>query len=271
MAGIHLWHRIYADFLMPSRLPVYRQLLETAQAAGYGIVSVERFWTLTSGGTVEPGGPRLVLRHDIDTDPGTAAAMWAIDRDLGVESSWFFRLATVDLGLMAEIAAGGSHVSYHYEELATVAKRRRLRSGSDLTAHLPEARESFRLDLGRLRELTGLPMRTVAAHGDFMNRRLGVPNQAILADPGFRREVDVELEAYDDALLRLLPTRYTDVGHPTYWSPGDPNDAIHRGDPTIQVLVHPRHWRVARVINARDDLGRLTEGLRLAIPIGRGR
>ncbi len=71
-----------------------------------------------------------MLRHDVDTDPGTAAAMWDIERELGVESSYFFRLSTLAPALMADIAAGGSEASYHYEEVATVAKRRRLRTPS---------------------------------------------------------------------------------------------------------------------------------------------
>jgi len=263
--------RIYSDFLMPSRLDAYRELLESSQAAGYEIVSLERLWDLVVNGDPDPARRLLVLRHDIDTDGATAAAMWAIDRAMGVRSSYFFRLATLDVTLMADITAGGGHASYHYEELASVAKRRRLRSGPALLAHLPEARDLFQREIERLRTLTGLPMRVVAAHGDFVNRQLGVPNQEILADPAFRREVGIDLEAYDQVLLERLPERYSDVAHPRYWTPGDPAVAIHRGEPAIQVLVHPRHWRVARATNLRDDAQRLVEGVRFAIPRGRGR
>ena len=266
-----LRHRIYADFLMPSRLGAYRGLLESALDVGYEIVSVERMWSIIVADRLDPARRVLVLRHDIDTDPGTAAAMWAIDRDLGVRSSYFFRLSTLDPALMAEIAARGGEASYHYEELATVAKRRRLRSGLDLIAHLPEARDRFRRNLTRLRETTGLPMRVVASHGDFVNRALQSPNWLILDDPAFRHQVDVELETYDEALLRHLPSRYTDALYPEYWSPGDPAEAIRRREPTIQVLVHPRSWRAARATNARDDLRRLAEGLRFGLPLGPSR
>jgi hypothetical protein len=263
--------RIYADFLMPSRLGAYRGLLESALAADYQIVSVEHMWSIIAADRLDPTRRVFVLRHDIDTDPATAAAMWAIDRDLGVESSYFFRLSTLDPALMADIAAGGSQASYHYEELATVAKLRRLRSGSDAIAHLPEARDRFRRNLTRLREITGLPMRVVASHGDFVNRALKSPNWLILDDPAFRHQVDVELETYDEALLRHLPSRYTDALYPEYWKPDDPAEAIRRLEPTIQVLVHPRSWRVARATNAHDDLRRLAEGLRFGLPLGRSR
>jgi hypothetical protein len=33
--------------------------------------------------------------------------------------------------------------------------------------------------------------------------------------------------------------------------------AIARGEPVIHTLAHPRHWRAARAVNARDDIRRL--------------
>ncbi len=256
-----LRHRIYADFLMPSRLESYRGLLELALGAGYRIVSIETFWQLIAGDAVDSGGRYVVLRHDIDTDPGTAQAMWDIERRLGVESSYYFRLSTTEPGLMRGIAEGGSHASYHYEELATIAKQRHLRRAADVLDHLPEARALFQENLGRLRSATGLPMRVVASHGDFVNRAVGVANRAILDDPEFRRSVGVELEAYDEAFVRHLTSRYSDTHHPRYWVSGDPEDGIARREAVIQLLVHPRHWRVHRVVNAADDIRRVGEGL----------
>jgi hypothetical protein len=212
-----------------------------------------------------------VLRHDVDTDPRTAAAMWDIDRRLGVESSYFFRLSTIAPALMAGIARGGGEASYHYEELSSVAKRRGLRSRSDAICHLPEARDEFAENLGRLRTMTGLPMRVVAAHGDFVNRRLGIPNWVILADPEFRQRLYIDLETYDDAFLRRLPSQHMDAPHPRYWAYTDPADAIRAGEPAMSVLVHPRHWRVDPLGNARDDLRRLVEGVRFEVAAGRRR
>ena len=107
----------------------------------------------------------MVLRHDVDTDPGTAAAMWDIDRGLAVESSYFFRLSTLAPALMADIAAGGSEASYHYEELSSVAKRRRLRNRSDALRALPEARERFSENFQKLRVVTrGLRVVSVLPH-----------------------------------------------------------------------------------------------------------
>ena len=259
-----LRHRIYADFLMPSRLGAYRGLLELALGAGYRVVSIETFWQLIGGGAVDRGGRYLILRHDIDTDPATARAMSDIERGLGIESSYYFRLSTMDLELMRAIAEAGAQASYHYEEVATIAKQRHLRHTADVLDHLPEARALFQENLARLRASTGLSMRVVASHGDFVNRAVGVANRAILDDPEFRRTVGVELEVYDEAFVGQLTSRYSDTHHPRYWASGDPQAGIARGEAVIQVLVHPRHWHSRRLVNAADDIRRVGEGMAYA-------
>ena len=257
-----VWNRIYADFLMPSRLGHYAGLLETALGGAYDVTGIERFWRMATSPSGLPAGRYFVLRHDIDTDPGTAGAMWRIERALGVCSSYFFRLSTRDDALMSEIAAGGGEVGYHYEELSTVARQQRLRTPEEALRALPEARQRFQENLGALRSMTGLPLRVAASHGDFVNRRLKVSNATILEDRPFRHEVGIELEGYDDDLISRMPVRSTDAAPPQPWRYNDPVAAMARREPVVYTLVHPRHWRVARTVNARDDVTRLWEGLR---------
>ena len=266
-----LLDRVRSDFLMGSRLGLYRQMLASALAAGYRIHSVGGLWQLIGGGGLDPTHRYLVLRHDVDTDWRTAAAMWEIERELAVESSYFFRLSTIAPALIADIAAGGSEASYHYEELATIAKRRGLRTGPDALRHVTEAKDLFAANIARLRAVTGLPMQVVAAHGDFVNRRLGVPNWVILDDRDLRKDVGIVLETYDEAYLRHLPSRHSDAPFPQFWVPSDPAEPIRTGAPVVSVLVHPRHWRVDRKVNARDDIQRLVEGLRFEVLAGRRR
>jgi hypothetical protein len=246
---------------MPSRLEAYRDLLEAAIAAGYRIISIERYWQLVKDGTLDRAERFLILRHDIDTDPKTAALMWQIECDLGVHGSYYFRLGTLDLSLMGRIAESGSSVSYHYEELATIAKRSRPRNVDEAVRLIPEARALFRQNLARLRSLTGLPMTVVASHGDFVNRRLGVRNTAILADETFRREVGIGLETYDQDFLDSVTSYHRDTPFPGFWMHGHPRDAVARSEPIIYMLVHPKPWQVNRVVNARDDVIRIREGL----------
>jgi hypothetical protein len=261
-----IWNRVHSDFLLGSRLDEYRHFLESALRAGYRIVSVGGAWRLIREGGLDPERRYLVLRLDVDTDPRTAAAMWQVAQGLGIEGSYFFRLSTLDPSIMAAIAAGGSEASYHYEELATVAKRRRLRKVPDALAALPEARDLFAANLVRLRAATGLPMRVVAAHGDFVNRRLGIPNSRLVEQPELRQELGIDLETYDEAFLRHLTSRHIDAPPPHQWEPSDPSDAIAASVPVVSVLVHPRQWRASPVVNARDDARRVVEGVRYRLP-----
>jgi hypothetical protein len=259
-------NRLYSDFLMGSRLDEYRLLLESALEAGYRILSVADAWQMMRDEGSNPERRILVLRLDVDTDPKSAGAMWTVANGLGIRGSYFFRLSTCDPAVMSAMSAAGSEVSYHYEELATVAKRRHLRSASEALAALPEARDLFSANLVRLRERTGLPMRIVAAHGDFVNLRLGVSNSRILDDPTLRHELGIDLETYDEEFLRHVTSPHTDVPPPLFWDPMDPQAAMRAGEPLLSVLVHPRHWRADPLINARDDAWRLVQGVQHRLP-----
>lgn len=258
--------RVIADFLMPSRLDAYEGLLRHALDHGYAIVPIEHYWDAIDHGAVGAGQRYLLLRHDIDTDPGTAGMMWQIEHDLGVRGSFYFRLSTLDIGLMQAIASQGGEASYHYEELATVAKARHPRTTAAAEALLPEARELFASNLARLRAMTGLAMSVVASHGDFLNRRLDVKNTTILADPAFRASVGITLETYDEAFLETVTSYHRDLLYPGQWMHGDPVAAIERGEPVVYLLIHPRSWRADRMGNLRDDIARIREDLVYRIP-----
>jgi acetyltransferase-like isoleucine patch superfamily enzyme len=262
---------IYRDFVMPSRLGAFAALLEHALEAGYEPVSVEAYWERIKRRAADGDARVLVLRHDIDTDPGTAARMWRLEQSLGIAGSYYFRLATLDSDLMQAIQSAGGHASYHYEEVASLAKRERIHDPEVALARLPEARAMFRRNLDRLRELTRLPMAVVASHGDFVNRKLGVANSVILEDRAFRTEMGVDLEVYDEAFMRHVTARHADGLPPEFWRSGDPTVAIDRGEPVVYLLVHPRNWHADRGVNLRDDARRLREGIRYAVAISGAR
>ncbi len=258
---IGIWHRIYSDFFMPSRLEDYRLILEKALAHGYQVFSIERFWEDIKANNIKAGVKKLILRHDIDTDASCARAMWEIERSLGVFGSYYFRLSTLDYPLMLEITGAGGEASYHFEEIATVAKQRGLSAKQQVYRKMPYIQELFRHNLEQLRARTGLPMQIVASHGDFVNRRLQAPNWLLLENEDFRQDVGVELEVYDNAFMRYVASRHADTHYPRFWQPNDPLAAIDNGEPVIYLLVHPRHWRVNILVNAADDIRRVWEDI----------
>jgi hypothetical protein len=251
-------NRIYADFFMPSRLEEYRSLLGQAAEQDYVFHSIESYWHMLRC-RIRMAPRILILRHDIDTDVETAKRLFAVERELGVRASYFFRLSTVDVEFMREIHVHGSEASYHFEEIATVAKERRLRSREEIYSHLPVIRERFLQNLSTLRHRSGLPIRTIAAHGDFVNRFLGVPNQALL-DAKVRAAAGVEVEAYDREITVDITSRFTDAPPPVFWKPFNAHIALERGDRVVYILTHPRHWRSNPKINLADNAWRLWEG-----------
>lgn len=259
MRLLYLWHRFYSDFLMPSRLESYRSLLLAALNEGYEVRSVASFWEELKEGSFGLDRKYLILRHDVDTDVATAKAMWKIERDLGLRTSYYFRLSTADVPFMCEIAATGGEAGYHFEELATVAKERGLRHRSEILLEIPRARDLFLANLNQLREKTGLPMKIVASHGDFVNRASGVPNTVLLDDRDFRLVAGIELEVYDQAFMQHIASRHSDTMYPAFWQPVAPGDALNRGLSPVYILVHPRHWRANISANAKDDAERIVE------------
>ncbi len=260
-----MWQRIYAHSLMPSRLSVYRALLEVALASRYEVHSVQSFWRAVRAGALDGQRKYLVLRHDVDTGVSAARNMWSVEQAVGARATYYFRLVTADVALMRGIERSGSEASYHYEELAAIVKERGLLSAKQAEQVIPEAQERFRRNLARLREKTGLAMTTVASHGDFVNVRLRLSNWHLLRDPALRQELGIELEAYDEAMMQYVTSRAADSRYPGLWKQGDPAEAVWRGDEVVYVLTHPEHWEAHPREHLRGDLGRLVDGLRYSL------
>ena len=271
--------RIWQNYLMPSRLDELAAWSRLALELGYTFYSVEDYWRITQAGRTAPPPKSIVLRHDIDVDLATAHAMFSIESVLGITSSYYFRLRTITLPLMQAIAGAGGEASYHYEELATEAKAGCLRGPEQVRARLPLIRQRFLENLQSLRAQTGLPMITVASHGDWANRRLGLANTEILKCPDLRKSAAVQVEAYDSELMKFVTARYADTHCPDWWTgthltrtgadhsesrngvPKTPAAAVRGGLPVIYVLLHPEQWRRGPRCHFREQVKRLREGV----------
>jgi len=255
-----LFYRIYSDFLLPNRINEYREILTKAINKGYEILSVARFYEITQcfGKDQLKNNKYMILRHDVDTDVETLRDLWNVVKDLKVSASYFFRLSSLDINLMQEIASYGSEASYHYEELASYGKKHAL-NGSGVLSQLGVIRKEFAKNLQNLRKETALPMDIVASHGDWLNRKIGVANTTILKDYRFREEIGIKLETYDTVFMDYVDSRHSDTLYPEFWKPNSPLAAIERGAPVIYLLMHPRHWRSNIKENLSDDFNRAFE------------
>jgi hypothetical protein len=249
-------NRIYSDYLMPSRLDLYQDLLLRAKAAGYIQQSVREFFR-TPG---DDARKVLVHRHDIDSDVRTARKMFALEARHGVTASYYFRLSTLDIGFMREIEAYGSEASYHYEEVADFAKRSHIRSADEVRRHFPAIREQFRRNYESIQDRLAARLATVASHGDFANRRLRIINHEILRDRALRERCGIECESYDEALLSRFDLYISDKPYPRYYHPVSPFDALGKYR-RICFLTHPNQWETNWRESTRCNVGRVYQEL----------
>lgn len=252
-----LYYRAWQDIFMGSRLAEYSALLARLKALGYRFCTMAEFVLAADAGE-HFGSPVCLLRNDVDSDPRGAARMFAGDRSADVRATYYFRLSTLDPALAARIAAHGSEVGYHFEEIATVAKRLGLRSQDDIAAQMDGIRDEFRKNVATFRRRAGVPVRTVASHGDFANRRLGVPNQQLLTQT-LLEELNLVADAYDPRIHAGLAARYTDCPPPHWWMPDDPLRALETRPSTVSILVHPRQWTCNPAANLRLTGQRIAE------------
>jgi hypothetical protein len=252
-----LLNRLYGDYLMPSRLGKYEDLLRAAKDLGYDQLSLREFLCPPPA---EGRGLTMVHRHDIDSDVRTAAKMFAIEVKHGITASYYFRLSTLDYGLMREIEAYGSEASYHFEEVADFAKRHHIHDADVLRSRFPAIRVQFRHNLERIERALRRKLVTVASPGDFANRRLDVINHEILQDAEFRARCGIACEAYDPDLLAQFDLYISDRPYPVYFHPLDPMSALGRYR-CVCLLTHPVQWETNWRESTRCNVRRLVEGL----------
>lgn len=262
----NIYRRIYSDCFLPTRLLEYENLIIKALENKYKVISIEQFYKTFVINKNNDGSKYLIMRHDIDTDVSTAKLMFEVERKLKVYSSYYFRLSTVCILFMKEIYKYGSEVGYHYEEIASYAKKNRIRNPEQIYSKMEDIQKIFSRNLEFLRNSTDIPMEIVASHGDFVNRYLKIANHELLKDYEFRAKNNIKLEVYDDNIMKYVTSRYSDAGYPMFWMSNSPHwEAIDNNSPVIYILTHPRHWKANITENIKDDFMRLYEGIKYRI------
>jgi len=212
----------------------YERILKDAKRAGYRIVGCGEF------AKKPPKPPYIVLRHDIEFYPDRAAEMAAIERRLGVRSTYFVRLHANEYNPMGyktydalrEIAKCGHEIGLH-EESTDVSRIFR----EDFAAVLKRDKAILELLIGR-------KVRGFSSHRDFT----GYDNLA-----RWRREspkkYGFEYQAYEDRFFKgatyvsdsLVAWKSFENGTPT-----GRKDCLRKyiaeRKQRIYALVHPRGW-----------------------------
>ncbi|RLB40374.1 MAG: hypothetical protein DRH12_10115 [Deltaproteobacteria bacterium] len=217
----------------------YNEIIQTLKSNGYHFLKFSEYPKACRF------SPVVILRHDVDRHPRKSLALALLEHELGVRSTYFFRVkrCSFNLAIMKLIKEMGHEIGYHYEDLSCC--------GGD---HL-SAWQSFKRNLSLFSPVC--TVRTIAMHGSpfspWDNRNLW--------DYYDYRELGISLEAYRDIdWSRFI--YLTDTGR--NWN-GKHNlrDKVRLGDfvqmedlkdsecvmrfismsrPDLVISVHPERW-----------------------------
>ena len=254
-----LFRRIHLDYFLKDRIESYDELIGIALQKGFSILSHSQFYELVKNNAW--GNKKiLMIRQDVDSDPLYCLKWLEIEKKYGIHTSYYFRKETIDVHVMKAIMEYGSDCGYHYEELATFAKKHKIKDQEKIKASFGQIRSEFKKNLAEIEHSLGSKLRFASSHGDFANRKLNIPNHAFI-DHEFLAENGLQFEAYDDVFVKNYSINIMDSGGPRFYC-GEISqlEALDRF-PIVHLLMHPKNWRSNIYWNTKQNLKRLVEGL----------
>ncbi len=99
-------------------LEMLKDLFGAFRGEGFEIIPFETYWREKL--RVDSLEKVVLLRHDVDRQPGAARAVAEMESAIGVRGTYFFRVKpwTMDSPVIEAIVRSGHEIGYHYENLA---------------------------------------------------------------------------------------------------------------------------------------------------------
>jgi hypothetical protein len=209
----------YSDYT----LTAFRDFMESLVSDEFTIISYQDY----ESGNVDSKKVNVFLRHDVDISLSRTMKMADIQKELGVYSTYFFRLHAERyyfedaIPLIENISDQGFGIGLHYETLS-LAKGDKQKALELLTS-----------DIERLREFA--PVNVVAAHGQkgYKNQDIweDVDKEALQISSAYDMKYDLYLSDAGGKRLRGKDGKYL-------------FDRIYEAKPgqIVQILIHPDWW-----------------------------
>jgi hypothetical protein len=252
--------RIKNDYFLKNRIEEYEFLIRKALDKGFEILPHSKFYELVKNKQLN-NRKILMIRQDIDTNPNYCKHWLRVEKKYNIHTSYYFRLCTINIPIMKEIIEYGSDCGYHYEELATYAKRFKLKNSDSIELNLQNIKNEFNINLKEIESRLGSKITYIASHGDFANRKLKIPNHYFV-DRSLLDSNGLVFEAYDREFLENYDINIMDAGGPLFYNgPISQLDALDNYN-VIHLLIHPRHWKSSFYWSTYENLKRLIQGIK---------
>jgi len=206
-------------------LSAYKALIASLEDKGYKFCTFEQL----HGG---PNSRIVILRHDVDKNPGRALQMATFESSRSIRASYHIRVlpgqSSISDDTVKKLVALGHEVAYHYEDLSRAYRdnkyfRNNKEKRPDNKTCVEQAKRSFKDNLAYLRQF--YPVKVISMHGDPGS---SIDNRKLWEYLSYR-DMGVICEPYLD--IDYNKTLYlTDTGR--RWDAGSSNirDRVYNGN-----------------------------------------
>lgn len=222
---------------LPPKLNEYQKLLTLRLEAGYTFYTIEEYWDRKD---IELPQKLLVMRHDVDYTPLTAAAMAIIEFNLGIRASYYFRWSTADQIIVKYISSLGHEIGLHYETIANYAKKHNLTKEQLTMQALDECRLQLQNEIFEFERRFG-DISSIASHGDVWNINNHFSNYNLLSGRRFEDFAIKICASYLEMYLRYFDAFIGDSGGK--WAPPNYQQILAESPSRLYLLVHPDYWK----------------------------
>ena len=225
-------------------ISVYKDLLQALLKGGYTFQTYRDF-------IQQPADKVILLRHDVDARKSHSFQFAQIQKDLGIQGTYYFRVVadSFDPKMMKAIEEMGHEVGLHYEEM-DLARGDRAKAYELFVEHLKWFRSI-------------VDIRTICMHGSprsrFDNKDIWIDNDykalGILGEPYFDLNTSEVFYITDTGMMWdghrfSVRDKMSNVRFPmTYHTTQEIIEAIKQGDFPNRCMMnfHPQRWHTSRL------------------------
>lgn len=249
--------RIKKDLFLKSYRNTYFTFLSDLKENGFKIVSLEESCNFLS--SEQPLSKIAGLRHDVDTHNIAGNRLFfEVEKSIGATATYYFRKKTAKSHkkFINELLDNGFKVGYHFEEGSDCAKHYKTKSKEELSRYTEEIKLLFKENIEEFRQKYNPGIRSVSAHGDWINRKLNFINYDFI-DQKLLDQCRIDFEAYNSEIFNRSQAYITDTAMEVdKW---DYKDSLKLK--VICILTHERQWYPGAISNIQENFFRITETL----------